>query len=51
MTAINILETDFKMSQIAYGGDGQVNKDKIMDRYQKKIDSIINDHSEIITVW
>lgn len=51
MTALNILETDFQMSQLQYGGEGNVDKDKIMTRWQNKIDKILKDRSEIITVW
>jgi hypothetical protein len=51
MTALNILETDFQMSQIPYGGEGNVDKDKIMTRWQKKIDSILKNRSELTTVW
>ena len=51
MTALNILETDFKMSQISYGGEGNVDKQKIMDRWQDKIDKILRQRSEIITIY
>ena len=34
MTAIDILSTDFQYSQLAYGGEGNVDKNKIMDRWQ-----------------
>lgn len=51
MTAMDILSTDFKMSQIAYGGEGNVNKKQMMDKWQEEIDSIIWSHSEILTVY
>lgn len=51
MTSIDILSTDFAMSQIAYGGEGNIDKQKIMDRWQKEIDEIIWSRSEIITTW
>lgn len=51
MTGINILETDFQMSQIAYGGEGNVDKDKIMTRWQTRIDKILQRHSDIMTIW
>lgn len=51
MTALNVLETDFQMSQIKYGGEGNVDKDKIMTRWQTKIDKILQHRSEIIGIW
>ena len=51
MTAIDILSTDFKMSQIAYGGEGNVDKQAIMDKWQKQVDKIIWAHSEIMTIF
>lgn len=51
MTALNVLETDFQMSQIPYGGEGNVDKDKIMTRWQTKIDKILQRRSELTTVW
>ena len=51
MTAMNILETDFQMSQIAYGGEGNVDKDKIMTRWQLSIDRILQRRSDILTIW
>ena len=51
MTALDILGTDFQMSQIAYGGEGNIDKQKIMDKWQDQIDEILRDHSEIISVW
>jgi len=51
MTAMNVLETDFAMSQIPYGGEGNVDKDKIMTRWQTRIDRILQRRSEVITIW
>lgn len=51
MTCMDVLGTDFQMSQIAYGGEGNIDKVKVMDRWQKEIDNIIWSHSEITTVW
>lgn len=51
MTAIDIISTDFKMSQIAYGGEGNIAKGTIVQKWQDEIDGIIWDHSEILTVW
>ena len=51
MTVIDIISTDFQMSQIAYGGEGNVDKQKIMDRWQKEVDNIIWSHSEITSTW
>ena len=50
MTALNVLETDFQMSQIPYGGEGNVDKDKIMNRWQNKINKILRHRSEITTI-
>lgn len=51
MTAIDILSTDFKMSQIPYGGEGNVNKKDIIEKWQQQIDRTIQEHSEILTSW
>jgi len=51
MTCIDILSTDFQMSQIAYGGEGNIDKQKVMDRWQEEIDNIIWSRSEITFVW
>lgn len=51
MTCIDILSTDFQMSQIAYGGEGNIDKQKVMDRWQSEIDNIIWSRSEIGFVW
>lgn len=51
LTALDILGTDFKMSQISYGGEGNVDKRAIMDKWEKQIEKIIWNHSEILTVY
>lgn len=51
MTAIDILSTDFKMSQIAYGGEGNVQKKDIMEKWQAIINQTIQSHSELQVVW
>jgi len=51
MTCIDILSNDFKMSQIAYGGEGNVDKQQVMDRWQKQIDKIIWNHSDMMVVY
>ena len=51
MTCLDILGTDFHMSQIAYGGEGNIDKDKVMDRWQREIDEIIWSRSEITSIW
>jgi hypothetical protein len=51
MTCMDILSTDFQMSQIAYGGEGNIDKNKVMDRWQTEIDQIIWSRSEITSTW
>ena len=51
MTCLDILASDFTMSQIAYGGEGNINKEKVMDRWLKEIDNILWTRSEITPVW
>lgn len=51
LTCMDILSTDFKMSQIAYGGEGNIDKKGVMDKWQKDVDKIIWNHNEIITIW
>ena len=51
MTCLDILGTDFQMSQIAYGGEGNIDKQKVMDRWQTEIDQIIWSRSEITSTW
>lgn len=51
MTAIDVLSTDFKYSKIGYGGDGQIDKKDIIEKWQDQVDEAIQSHSEIITIW
>jgi len=51
LTCIDILSTDFAASDIPYGGEGQVGKDYIMEKWQNEANEIIQSHSEILTVW
>ena len=51
MTCVDLLGTDFQMSQIAYGGEGNINKDKVMDRWEKEIHEIMWSRSEITSTW
>ena len=51
MTCLDILSTDFQMSQIAYGGEGNIDKNRVMDRWQTEIDQIIWSRSEITSTW
>jgi hypothetical protein len=51
MTCIDLLSRDFKMSQVSYGGEGNIDKQKVMDRWQKEVDHIIWSRSEITSTW
>ena len=51
MTASDVLESDFKMSQIAYGGDANINKSSVLDKWAKDIERIKDNHRELITIW
>lgn len=51
MTSIDILSTDFKMSQIGYGGEGNVNKKDIMEKWDAMVKKTIWNRSEIQSVW
>ena len=51
MVCIDILGSDFQMSQITYGGEGNVDKQKVMDRWQKEVDKILWRHAEIVSTW
>jgi len=51
ITCIDILSTDFKMSQIPYGGEGNINKEKVMAMWEKEIKEIISSHKEIPVIW
>lgn len=50
LTSINILETDFQMSQIKYGGEGAVSKREIIQMWREEVNEIIEDHAEFITI-
>lgn len=50
MTSIDILSRDFAFTQIKYGGEGNINKEQVMKRWQDTIDKTIQKHSEIQTV-
>ena len=50
-TCIDILESDFKMSQIGYGGDQNVNKEAIISRWGKEVERITDNHRELTTIW
>jgi len=50
LTAINILETDFQMSQIKYGGEGTVSKRETIQMWKDEVNEIIDDHAEFITI-
>ena len=51
MTCIDILSRDFKMSQIAYGGEGNVDKASMIEKWEKQVKKIIWNHSDILTVY
>lgn len=51
MTCIDLLTSDFKMSQITYGGEGNISKEKLIEKWEAKAKEIIWAHSEIQTVW
>jgi len=51
LTCIDILSRDFKMSQIAYGGEGNVDKASMIDKWEKQVKKIIWNKSEILTVY
>ena len=50
LTAINLLETDFQMSQIKYGGEGTISKRETVQMWKEDVNQIIEDHSEFITI-
>jgi len=50
LTSINILETDFQMSQIKYGGEGTVSKRETIQMWREEVNEIIDDHAEFITI-
>lgn len=50
MTCRDLISRDFKFSQVAYGAEGSVPKNTIMQQWQNEIDKIIWAHSEIHTI-
>lgn len=48
--AIDILSTDWQMSQITFGGEGGIGKEAMIRKWEKKVDDIIDDHAEFITI-
>lgn len=51
LTCIDILSTDFKMSQIPYGAEGNIDKQSMMAIWQTFVDKTIWNHQEIHTVY
>lgn len=51
LTCIDLLTSDFKMSQVTYGGEGNIQKQALIEKWEAKSNKIIADHSEIMTVW
>ena len=51
LTAIDILSTDFKYSQLAYGGEGNVNKDSIMKRWEMDAIRILKNREELSVIF
>ncbi len=50
LTSIDILQTDFQMSQIPIGGEGNISKERIVDKWLEMANEIIDDHAEFITI-
>jgi len=50
LTSIDILQTDFQMSQIPIGGDGNINKERLVEKWLEMANEIIEDHAEFITI-
>lgn len=50
LVAIDILQTDFAMSQIPIGGEGNINKAALIDKWQAMANEIIDDHKEWIVI-
>lgn len=50
LVAIDILSTDFQMSQIKYGGEGTISKRETVQNWKEMVNEIIDDHSEFITI-
>jgi len=50
LVAIDILSTDFQMSQIPYGGEGTISKRETVQNWKEMVNEIIDDHAEFITI-
>lgn len=50
LVAIDVLQTDFAMSQIPIGGEGNINKAALIDKWQAMVNEIIDDHKEWIVI-
>lgn len=50
LVAIDILSTDFQMSQIPYGGEGTISKRETVQNWKELVNEIIDDHAEFITI-
>lgn len=50
LVAIDILSTDFQMSQIKYGGEGTISKRETVQNWKEMVEEIIDDHAEFITI-
>jgi len=50
LTSIDLLSRDFKMSQIAYGGEGNVDKSSMIALWERQVKKIIWNKSDILTV-
>jgi len=50
LVAIDILSTDFQMSQIKYGGEGTISKRETVQNWKEMVNEIIDDHAEFITI-
>lgn len=50
LAAIDIISTDFQMSQIPYGGEGTISKRETIQNWKEMVNEIIDDHSEFITI-
>ena len=48
LTSVDVLDTDFKMSELAYGGEGTISKDKLTVKWADNANDIIRRHEEII---
>lgn len=50
LTAIDVLSTDWQMSQIPFGGEGNISKENMIRKWEKNVEGIIDDHVEFITI-